>query len=260
MAIPKIIHYCWFGGGKKSELVLKCIQSWKKYCPDCEIIEWNERNYDISKNRYMFEAYHAKRWGFVSDYARLDIVHSFGGIYLDTDVEVIRELDELFEGEGFLGFELTPNENDGLVYVNTGEGFGANAGDSVIKELRDAYDNQSFFLPSGEQNLTTCPYYNTATLVKLGLAQINKKQKIGNLVVYPTEYFCPINWKTRECYITSNTFSVHHFDASWLSEEEKRKRKWCRIVDVIVHTPNRILKKILGKDRYSRLKNLFGEK
>ena len=100
--IPKIIHYCWFGKAKKSELEIKCIESWKKFCPNYKIIEWNEENYDVSKNTYMYQAYQKSRWGFVSDYTRLDVIYNYGGIYLDTDVELIKPIDDLLEDEGFI--------------------------------------------------------------------------------------------------------------------------------------------------------------
>ena len=103
--IPKKIHYCWVGGNSKPPLVKKCIQSWKKYCPDYEIIEWNESNYDISKNIYMKQAYEAKKWAFVTDYMRLDIIYEHGGIYLDTDVELIKNIDDLLSNEAFAGIE-----------------------------------------------------------------------------------------------------------------------------------------------------------
>lgn len=253
--LPKKIHYCWFGGGNKSELINRCISSWKQLCPNCEIVEWNESNYDVTKNKYMYQAFQAKRWGFVSDYARLDIIYEHGGIYLDTDVEIIRDITELINGDGFLGFEKTPNEKDDMVCVNTGEGFGAKPKDETIKALRDVYDTLEFFLPDGKQNLTTCPYYNTAVLKEMGLKQANEKQVIGNLTVYPVEYFCPLDWKTRKCVITSNTYSIHHFDASWLSAKEKRKRKCERVADYIVHIPNLIAKRVLGEKRYEDLKD-----
>lgn len=120
--IPKIIHYCWVGGANKPKSVQYCIDTWKKYCPDYEIIEWNEDNYDFSKNQYMKEAYNSKKWGFVPDYARLDIIYQHGGIYMDTDVEMVASLDSLLEYEGFFGFENTGN---GQFYVNCGHGFGA---------------------------------------------------------------------------------------------------------------------------------------
>lgn len=254
MAIPKKIHYCWFGNGEKSELVKKCIASWEKFCPDCEIIEWNESNYDVTKNAYMHQAYTAKRWGFVSDYARLDVIYQHGGIYLDTDVELVRSIDDLLRHDGFIGFEV-PAETGGTKYtVNTGQGFGAVAGSQVVKKMLEEYETLSFVKLDGLQNLTPCPTYNTHALETLGLRLDNTIQTIDGFVVYSTEYFCPTNWKTKECIVTDNTYSIHHFMASWLSRKEKRKRKWLRRMDNLVHFPNILLKTVLGADRYDAFK------
>lgn len=260
--IPKKIHYCWFGGGKKSELIERCIDSWKKYCPDCEIIEWNESNYDITKNQYMYQAYKAKRWGFVPDYARLDIIYNHGGIYLDTDVELIKNIDKLFELDGFMGFEQNMDAN-GFFPVNTGQGFGAKPGNDLIKQMRDLYNDLSFYEDDGKLNLQPSPYYNTLVLKKNGLVPDNTKQTVADITVFSSEYMCPINWKNQKCIKTENTFSIHHFNGSWLSDEEKKKRKQERTVDFIVHIPNMIMKKILGANRYEQLKNrvkLIGRK
>ncbi len=252
MAIPRIIHYCWFGHGKKSELIERCIDSWKKYAPDCEITEWNESNYDVYKNQYMSQAFEAKRWGFVSDYARLDIIYEHGGIYLDTDVELIRPIADLLEDDGFCGFEKA--DKNGLYSVNTGNGFGANKNDPVVKAMRDYYNSFTFLNEDGTQNLRPSPYYNTKALAALGLNQDNSIQTIGNIKVFPYEYFCPVDWKTHKCKITPNTYSIHHFDASWLSQEEKKNRERTRKVDEIIHIPNRVLKTLLGGKKNEKIK------
>lgn len=251
--IPKVIHYCWFGGGKKSELIEKCIASWRKFCPDCEIVEWNESNYDVSKNKYMYQAYQEKRWGFVPDYARLDIIYNHGGIYLDTDVELIRNIDNLFDGDGFMGFESTPGQSE-KCFVNTGQGFGAPAHNEIIKKMRDLYENLEFVNSDGTLNLQPSPFYNTMALMQEGLKQKNVMQIIGKVTVYPADYMCPIDWRTQKCTITSNTISIHHFNASWLSESEKKRRKRERQCDYVKHLPNMIIKKILGDEYYEKLK------
>lgn len=258
MAIPRKIHYCWFGNGEKTELVQKCIASWRKYCPDCEIIEWSESNYDVTKNEYMHQAYQAKRWGFVSDYARLDIIYRHGGIYLDTDVELVKSMDTLLDGDGFIGFEL-PIDREGLHYtVNTGQGFGAPAGSSVIQKMLDEYCQLSFRNSDGSQDLTACPAYNTRALQALGLKLDNSLQYLDGFCVYPTDFFCPINWKTKKCVITKNTYSIHHFNASWLTESEKRKRKFARYMDFLIHLPNLCVRTLLGAERYEKLKAKLG--
>lgn len=253
--IPRKIHYCWFGNSEKNELAKQCIASWKKYCPDCEIIEWNETNYDVTKNKYMHEAYQAKRWSFVSDYARLDIVCEHGGVYLDTDVELVRPIDDLLDGNGFIGFEIPV---DNAYTVNTGQGFGAKPQDSVVSAMLKQYDTLRFVQEDGTHNLQPCPYYNTKALVEMGLIPDNTQQTIDNMTVYPTEFFCPVNWHTKKCNVTSNTFSVHHFNASWLTDAEKKKRRRQRRIDQIVHFPNRVLRKVLGQKRYDKMKSKFG--
>lgn len=257
MAIPKKIHYCWFGNGEKSELVKKCIASWEKFCPDCEIIEWNESNYDVTKNEYMHQAYLAKRWGFVPDYARLDIIYHHGGIYLDTDVEIIRNIDDLFDGNGYMGFENITDTHQTTYSVNGGQGFGASAQHPLIKKMRDIYDNLQFVNDDGSLNLQPSPHYNTMVLAENGMRMDNTMQIIHGITVYPAEYFCPVNWKNKKCEITKNTYSIHHFNASWLTDTEKKKRKKKRIWDAVIHLPNRCLRTILGTSLYEKLKSVI---
>lgn len=141
MSIPKKIHYCWFGRNPLPESAKKCIESWKKYCPAYEIIEWNEDNFDLTENRYAREAYEQKKWAFVSDYARLKIVYEQGGIYMDVDVELIKPLDELTELDGYMGFE---KEIDGQMWIATGLGFGARAGHPIVGALLKDYEDIPF--------------------------------------------------------------------------------------------------------------------
>lgn len=217
--IPKVIHYCWFGNGNIPEKEQKCIESWKKYCPDYEIIEWNETNYDISKNNYVKQAYEAKRWAFVTDYVRLDIVYQHGGIYLDTDVELIKNLDPLLNHTAFAGME---NVTGSEYSVNTGLGFGAEKGNEIIKEWRDIYDILSFSTADGGQDLLTTPARTTACLKKRGFRQENVVQVFDGMVIYPTEYFSPKHYDTKKIHITPNTYSIHHYSESWKSAEEKK--------------------------------------
>ena len=158
--IPKKIHYCWIGGKPIPEHNRKIMESWKKFCPDYEIIEWNESNYDFTKNRYMKEAFENKKWGFAPDYARLDIIYKYGGIYLDTDVELVKPLDDLLNLKGFIGF--CQGE-----HCNLGEGFGAIPHHPLIKEILDYYDNLSFILDNGDFNQTPSPVYQTNVLFQL---------------------------------------------------------------------------------------------
>ena len=212
--ISKKIHFLWFGNNPLPESVKKCVESWEKYCPDYEIIRWDETNYDYKKHPYMYEAYKAKKWSFVSDYARLDIIYQYGGIYLDTDVVLIRSLDGMLGYNAFMGFENT--------YVNLGLGFGAKAGIKEIKELRDAYDKVSFINSDGSLNLKPITRYTNEYLEARGLVADGTRQTIGNIEVFPVEFFCPKDYYTRECRITENTYSIHHYDSSWWGEDEKK--------------------------------------
>ncbi|HHW23095.1 MAG TPA: glycosyl transferase [Clostridiaceae bacterium] len=212
--IPKKIHYCWVGGSPIPEKNMKCIESWKRFCPDYEIIEWNESNYDFSKNRYMKEAYEAGKWGFVPDYARLDIIYNHGGIYLDTDVELIKPLDELLYNNAYCGFE-------NIQLVNLGLGFGGIAGFSLFKKMRDSYNDISFINQDGSLNLVPSPFLQTDFLTNYGLKKNGGFQVIEGLSVYPVEYFAPLSLSTRQLVKTENTYSIHWFDGSWLDKAQR---------------------------------------
>ena len=248
--IPKIIHYFWFGGIPKPDSVEYCIKSWKQFCPDYQIIEWNESNYQMDKCEYIKQACHEKKWAFVSDYARLDVIYEYGGIYLDTDVEIVKNIDFLLENEVFFGFEKA-NEN---IAINTGQGFGAMPHSNVVKSLRDFYDGLSFYNSDGTLNLQPSPYYTTKCLLEFGLELNNKNQKIENIQIYNSNYFCPKNYITNIINITNETVSIHHFTTSWLSSKEKKKRRLLRKIDYIIHLPNMIIKKLIGDSNYNLLK------
>ena len=211
--IPKVIHYCWFGKSKIPDRYREWMKSWKKYCPDYEIVEWNESNYDVNKNEYMAEAYDARKWGFVPDYARLDIIYHYGGIYLDTDVEVIQNLDSLLHQEAFCGFQD--------LNVALGLGFGAVAYNKYILEMRDDYSSRHFDLGDGKYDLTPSPKFNSETLIRHGLILNGRFQKLENISVYPKVFFSPMNHYNRKIKKNHNTFMIHHFDGSWVGKGEK---------------------------------------
>ena len=247
--IPKIIHYCWFGGNKLSENERKCIDSWKKYCPDYKIIEWNDFNYDINQNLYIKQAAEAKRWAFVSDYARLDIIYRFGGIYLDTDVEVIKNFDSLLKHSAFAGMENVIGKE---YSVNTGLGFGAEKEHPIVKAWRDEYNELSFKKASGQEDLLTTPARTTKYLKSIGFKQENIIQELPGITIYPTEYFCPKKYDTGEIIVTPNTYSIHHYSESWKTNSEKEQQKeWIRLknkfgehgANMIVALKNKIRKK-----------------
>lgn len=204
--IPKIIHYCWFGNNKKPKLAKKCIASWKRYCPDYKIIEWNENNFDISYNDYTKFCYQNRKYAFLSDYVRLLMVEKYGGIYFDTDVEVIKPLNELLVSEAFFGFE-----ND--LFIATGLGFGAIPHHCTVQRMIKVYDD----LFGDDHNLMPCPQLNTEALVPLGLMKNGKTQKIAGAKIYSKEYFNPYDDPTGRLVKTKNTFSIHWYSKSWMS-------------------------------------------
>ena len=225
MSIPKVIHYCWFGKGKMPPLAEKCIASWRKYCPDYEIVCHNEDNFDISENRYAKEAYDAGKWAFVSDYARLKVLYENGGIYLDTDVEIIKPIDELIKESGFMGFD-----DNGV--ISTGLGFACEKGNELVKVLLNDYDDISFVRPDGSYDITPCPDRNSETLKKFGMDFSVKDQIFMGIRMLPEDYLCPMKYYTGKKIITQNTYSIHHFCASWTSATAKRTLFLKRIVGV----------------------------
>ena len=214
--IPKKIHYCWFGKKEIPEHLRRCIDTWKEKCSDYEIIKWDETNYDITKNQYMKEAYECKKWGFVPDYARIDIVYNEGGIYLDTDVEIISSLDTLLKDEMFCGFNCY-----GL--INFGLGFGAVPRNQFIKELRDAYDGKSFYNADKSVNLTACSWYQHPVFKKHGFQLNNCYQNIEGIVIYPSEVFAPTGASGTANNFSEKTVSIHHAELSWVTEQEKKE-------------------------------------
>jgi len=234
MSIPKVIHYCWFGKGKLPPLAEKCIKSWRKYCPDYEIVCHNEENSDISGNRYAKEAYEAGKWAFVSDYVRLKVLYEEGGIYFDTDVELIKPIDDLVEECGYMGFD-----DNGV--ISTGLGFACEKGNELVGALLSDYDDISFVLPDGSYDITPCPDRNTKKMVELGFDLDNKNQVFMGIRMLPEDYLCPMKYYTGKKTITENTYSIHHFCASWISETAKRTLFLKRIVGV------RMYDKLYGK-------------
>lgn len=226
--IPKIIHYCWFGGNKLDDNAQKCIASWKRFFPEYKIIEWNESNFDISKYDFCRKAYEAKKWAFVSDVARLSILYENGGIYFDTDVEIIRSYDDIItnDSKGFIGFEQTGQVASGL-------GFGAEKSHPLLKELLTLYEKLDFDAFAFDLSKVACTIITTNLLLTKGLCYSNTKQHICDFDIYPTDYFSPIDYYTGRMKKTNNTHSIHWYSASWLGETEKANHKMlsrlCRI-------------------------------
>lgn len=222
-SIPKIIHYVWFGGKPLTPLAEKCIESWQKNCPDYEIKRWDESNFNSGENRYFIEAIEAKKWAFASDYARLKVLVDFGGIYMDTDVEVLKPLDSFLVEEAFSGFEAAESVPTGLMASRAGMPF-------FERLLRD-YDDRHFILEDGSLDLTTNVTLITNACTDAGLILNGQKQTVAGFTLYPKEYFCPKDHDTGRIHLTSNSYAIHHFDGSWLPPEYSlyQKEKKCLI-------------------------------
>jgi hypothetical protein len=209
--IPRIIHYCWFGRKPKSGLYRRCIASWYRLCPDYRIVEWNEDNFDCGQHPYLKWCYDHGKWAFLSDFARLLILKEHGGIYLDTDVELIKPLGTLLEYDAFLGFE---NET----WIATGLGIGCVPDHPVADALLQPY-LQMKPAEDGSYKLTSCPRLNTEALLPYGLKQDGTRQQVCGAEILPAEYLNPYDDPTGRLNKTENTFSIHWFGKSWMSKK-----------------------------------------
>lgn len=237
--IPKKIHYCWFGGKEKPGIVKKCIESWTKHLPDYEIIEWNENNFNINKNSYVKEAYQSEKYAFVSDYVRVYALYHYGGIYLDTDVEVYKPFDDLLHHTSFWGFE-----QENFIATST---IGAEKGNRLIKAFLDSYDNKFFIKADGTFDELTNVAIISKILEKMGLNLNGEYQVIEGIgAFYPQTYFSPYDYINCRSFQTDNTFAIHHFYKSWLPIRTRVKTKI-----------KKILSKVIGGDNIARLRNLL---
>lgn len=207
--IPKIIHYCWFGRGEKPALAQMCIKSWKNYLPDYDLKEWNEDNFDVSQNQYVREAYESRKFAFVTDYVRLYAIYTEGGIYMDTDVEVVGSFDKFLHHHAFSGFETDGNVPTGMM--------AAEKGSIWAKDLLDQYVNRVFVLSDGSFDMTTNTAVITNYMIDKGLVLNNQYQDFPGLcTMYPADYFCPKDHRTGKIRCSKNTVCIHHFAGSWL--------------------------------------------
>ena len=221
--IPKIIHYCWFGRGEKPELAKKCIASWKKFCPDFEIREWNEDNCDYLAMPFMAEAYAAKKYAFVSDVMRLIVLEQYGGVYFDTDVEVVRDISPLLNDEGFIGFENNR-------FVNSGQVMAAVPHQPIVQAMIDEYKKLHYMQPDSSDMPVGCPRLNSDVLERFGLIRNGQEQIVAGIHVYPDDYFNPMDSTTGKLTKTENTYSIHWYSMSWLPKRTQMKAKLGRIV------------------------------
>lgn len=223
--IPQKIHYCWFGGNPLPSSAKRCIRSWEKYFPDYEIIRWDESNFNVNIIPYTQEAYKAKKYAFVSDYARFFILYHNGGIYFDTDVEIIRSFNDIIKEGPFMGVELPYKDSDNVydLGLNPGLGIGTQSYNVIFKEILEYYSKLKFFDSTGKLNLKTVGEHVTSILEKHGMKNLEDIQDIEGIKIYPTDFFCPKSPLDGKLRITNNTRSIHHFDSSWMTKSRKIK-------------------------------------
>lgn len=212
--IPRTIHYCWFGKNPIPEKIEACMASWKRIMPEAKIVRWDETNYDVNAVPYIAAAYRDKKWAFVSDYARLDIIYRYGGIYLDVDVELIKDISPLLNDGAFCASEDNQSVNTGLILA-------AEPGNELIKEFRDAYLNYSFLDEKGRFSSLPCPKLQTEILYRHGYRPSDVIQRLKEITIYPKEYFSPMDFKTGRLVLTDKSYSIHRWSASWLSPRKR---------------------------------------
>lgn len=253
MSIPKIIHYCWFGKKPKPELAEKCLKSWKKHCPDYEILEWNEDNFDVSTApRYVQQAYEAKRWAFVTDYVRLRALTEMGGVYMDTDVEVIRPLDPYLKHKAFAGFEHPQRVQTGLLACE--KGF------RLFRDFMAYYDTASFLKSDGTPDVTTNVEILTRLCLERGLVCNDTCQVVDGLTIYPREVFCPVDFDTKKLRKNRKTVVIHWFSGSWHTEEEleaMHQEKLRQRREQASNIRYAIGNKLFGEEGYKKLKRFL---
>lgn len=242
MAIPKIIHYCWFGQGEKGDLAKKCINNWKEKLPDYKVIEWNESNFDISCNEYVKEAYEQKKYAFVADYARLHALYNHGGIYMDTDVEVVNSFKPFLDSNVVLGFESIDRIATAVMLFEKQS--------KLVKEWLDTYKHRKFMY-NNKMDMTTNVVYLTKLLEERGLILNGKLQVLdkGQIEIYPKEYFAPYSMGDSDVNTTSNTYAIHWCEGSWVSGKQLFKHK------III-----FIKKVFGSTLYEKIRNIIKSK
>lgn len=236
--IPKIIHYCWFGGNELPVKFKAYIDTWRAHCPDYEIIEWNESNFDVAQNRYCREAHAARKWAFVSDYARLKVLCEHGGIYMDTDVEVLKPLDDLLTYDFFIGFESEGSIQTGMI--------GSKERHEIIKKLLDEYDEKRLIKTDGSFDMTPNTVGITHILKQNYGVKLNNSLQIfgNNNLLLPSDYLCCKSFVTGKISVTSHSYAIHHFEGSWLDFYGKTR--------MVIH-------RIVGEENWRKLKKLMNK-
>ena len=225
--MEKTIHYCWFGGKPLPESAKKCIRSWERFFPDYRIQRWDEASFDVSSCAYAKEAYDHSKWAFVSDYARFWILYQFGGIYFDTDVEVIRSMDDILSTGPFMGCQRSINDDGtGGFDVATGLGMAAEKGMPLFGRILEKYEGMHFEKPDLTLNYDSVVRIVTGVLKMQGFKGTGMVEIVEGVRIYPPEFFCPMDYLTGEMKITENTRSIHHFDGSWVNPA------WIKVIEI----------------------------
>lgn len=242
--IPKIIHYCWFGNGEYSHLVQKCIESWKKVLPDYQFYLWNENNFDVYSLNYTKEAYEEKKYAFVADYVRLYALYEHGGIYLDTDMEVIKPIDKFLNESSFVGFGADDCLDVGII--------GSTKGNVYIGELKNKIENMNLKNSNGEMNQTIIGMLNEL-MIKEGFTLNNTIQFNENITIYPTDVFCPKQFYSFHSNINSETCTIHHYDGSWLTKKQRRKNFYMKLLK----STKKEYIKYFGEESFIKIKGIL---
>lgn len=255
MSIPKIIHYCWFGSKEIPEMEQECIKSWKEKLPEYKIMFWNEETFDINKVKYVKEAYESKKYAFVSDYVRMYALYTYGGVYFDTDVEVIGDISKFLDNEAFVGFENKTMVGTGII--------GAKKESEIFKEMLEYYNNHSFIDEFGNLDTTTNVQILTKMLEKDGFIPENKEQKLDRIHIYERDIFCPKKLDNDKFNVSDRTVTIHHFSGSWLTEKEKKRgtnKIWRNVCRPILKKLRKMLNKILGENKTKKIENRIRRK
>lgn len=220
--IPKIIHYCWFGGNPLPESARKCIASWQRYLPDYEIKEWNEDNFDVNSIPYTKEAYEAKKYAFVSDYARFWVLYKYGGLYFDTDVEVIKSMDDIIAQGPFIGIECDGSRKGGRVAINPGLGLGASPGMEIYRQIIAQFRQMDFYANDSAVSSYTMIPMVTSLYLEHGFKANGEVEYVADTFIYPQDYFNPFDDLTGKLNITSNTCSIHWYSKTWVNTSPRQ--------------------------------------
>lgn len=255
--IPKIIHYCWFGRGKKSPLIKKCIRSWKQKCPDWQIVEWNEDRFDVNSTLWTQQAYADRKYAFVSDYVRLKALSTMGGVYLDTDVQLLKPLDAFLEHPAFAGFE---NKKSIATCV-----IGAEKANPAVKTWMEWYHNRAYIV-NGVPNTEPNVVFITEDLKARGLVINNTRQSLRDIEIYPQTWFCPQNIEGENRARSQDTVAIHYFDSSWRTPQGRRDLKRAQFHSTKVYRtwekikvlPQKTFRKIFGDNAMEKLKRILG--